>query len=145
MSTHDSEPQSPPPVDTEIARGPILKTGAILAAVTVAALIVMALLLHGLERGARKSAPPPPPLQREIQAAAAQGPPGPLLQANPTADMAAMRREEDQLLSTYGWVDRQQGVVRVPIDRAIDLVLEAGLPQQPRGEGASAAPASGKP
>jgi hypothetical protein len=31
---------------------------------------------------------------------------------------------------TYGWIDRNGGVVRLPIDRAMDLVLERGLPQQ---------------
>jgi hypothetical protein len=37
---------------------------------------------------------------------------------------------EDQIeaLHTYGWIDEQQGVVRLPIERAKDLLLEQGLP-----------------
>jgi hypothetical protein len=39
-----------------------------------------------------------------------------------------LRATEDAILSSYGWVDRQKGIVRIPIDRAIDLVLQRGLP-----------------
>lgn len=34
------------------------------------------------------------------------------------------RLREDAALNQYGWVDREQGVVRIPIDRAMDLVLQ---------------------
>ena len=39
-----------------------------------------------------------------------------------------LRGTEDAILSSYGWVDRQKGIVRIPIDRAIELVLQRGLP-----------------
>ena len=32
------------------------------------------------------------------------------------------------MLGSYGWVDSDGGVVRMPIDRAVELVLERGLP-----------------
>ena len=35
--------------------------------------------------------------------------------------------EEKEALTRYGWVDRKAGVVRIPIDRAIDLVAENGV------------------
>ena len=38
-----------------------------------------------------------------------------------------MRAAEDQMLTSYGWVDPQNGVVRIPIDRAIDLLAQRGL------------------
>jgi hypothetical protein len=38
-----------------------------------------------------------------------------------------LRRDEDAALSSYGWVDRKADVVRIPIDRAIDLVAENGI------------------
>ena len=57
-------------------------------------------------------------------------PPEPRLQTNPRRDlekyMAAQKRE----LTTYGWVDRQNGVVRVPIDRAMRILLKQGFPVQ---------------
>ena len=42
--------------------------------------------------------------------------------------MEAHREREDELLGSYGWVDRNAGVVRIPIDQAKRLLLERGLP-----------------
>jgi len=55
-------------------------------------------------------------------------PPEPRLQINPRQDLADLRAREQQTLTTYGWVDRNNGVVRIPIDKAIELTLERGLP-----------------
>lgn len=63
------------------------------------------------------------------------GPDGPLLQASPTAEIEEHAREERQRLATYGWIDRQNGIVHVPIERAMALTLERGLPAR-RSEGA---------
>ena len=69
-------------------------------------------------------------------------PPEPRIQANPAVDMETLRRQEDAVLTTYGWVDRQAGIVRIPIDVAIAQVLEEGLPvRQPD----NAPPAAGTP
>ena len=69
-------------------------------------------------------------------------PPEPRIQANPAGDLKMLRDQEDAILKTYGWVDRPAGVVRVPIDVAMKLVLEQGLPvRQPD----SAPPAVGTP
>jgi len=57
-----------------------------------------------------------------------EAPPEPRLQANAAADLAEMRKAEDRILSTYGWVDRAAGIVRLPIDRAMDLISKEGLP-----------------
>lgn len=38
-----------------------------------------------------------------------------------------IRSDEDAWLSTYGWVDRNAGIVRIPIDRAIEILLQRGL------------------
>ena len=43
-----------------------------------------------------------------------------------------MRAAEDQLLTSYGWVDQSKGIVRVPINRAIDMLASAGLPSRPQ-------------
>ncbi len=60
-----------------------------------------------------------------------QLPPAPRLQTNPREDLKAMRAEEDQRLTTYGWVDQAGGVVRIPIDQAMQLLLKQGLPARP--------------
>lgn len=52
----------------------------------------------------------------------------PRLQVSPPADLKAFRVGEDKVLDTYGWVDRTAGVVRIPIERAMDLLANRGLP-----------------
>lgn len=58
-----------------------------------------------------------------------QLPPAPRLQVQPGADLAKLRREEDERLGSYKWIDQQQGIVQLPIDRAINLLSEQGLPE----------------
>lgn len=58
-------------------------------------------------------------------------PPEPRLQTNPRQDLRDMRAQEESVLHSYGWVDRNAGVVRIPIDDAIRLTLERGLPARP--------------
>lgn len=60
----------------------------------------------------------------------------PRLEVAPTQQLLELHAREEQTLSTYGWVDRGAGVVRIPVQRAIDLLAERGLP-------ARAAPGSG--
>jgi hypothetical protein len=55
-------------------------------------------------------------------------PPAPRLQPDPRLDLAKLRREETEWLNTYGWVDRAQGVVRIPIERAMELTAARGIP-----------------
>jgi len=62
------------------------------------------------------------------QAVIERRPPEPILQAHPKRDMYLFRREEEEVLRGYGWVDPNRGVVRIPIERAIDLTAERGLP-----------------
>lgn len=53
------------------------------------------------------------------------------LQADPTADMVKFAKEEEAALTSYAWVDRASGVVQIPVDRALELVAERGLPVPP--------------
>src|SRR5205823_11440163 len=55
-------------------------------------------------------------------------PPPPRIQSNPGADMQSYWQSQQTLLNTYGWIDRQNGIVRMPIDRAMEVLLERGLP-----------------
>ena len=59
--------------------------------------------------------------------------PPPQLQVNPTIDFEQFRAAEDAQLNSYGWVDKRAGVIRIPIERAMDLIAERGLPT--RGPG----------
>lgn len=42
----------------------------------------------------------------------------------PVTDMADMRAAEDQVLNNYGWVDKERGVVRIPIKTAKELIVQ---------------------
>jgi hypothetical protein len=66
--------------------------------------------------------------------------PEPRLQKTPVNDLKEVRDAENQVLHSYAWVDPQKGVVRIPIDRAIDLLAQHGLPSRPTDQ---APPASG--
>jgi len=69
----------------------------------------------------------------------------PRLQTYPFQDIKSLRQEERRLLDTYEWVDKNKGIVRIPIDRAIDVLAEKGLPYRQPGTSApaAAAPSSG--
>jgi len=67
-------------------------------------------------------------------------PPGPRLQTNSAREFAEMRAQEEAELHSYGWVDRQYGVIHIPIDAAIKIALERGLPVRQGAPGATATP-----
>lgn len=52
----------------------------------------------------------------------------PRLEVTPGTAMADYRAAQERLLDGYGWVDERQGVARIPIGRALDLLAERGLP-----------------
>ena len=57
----------------------------------------------------------------------------PRLQIDAAADLAAHRAAARRALTTYGWVDRARGIVRVPIDQAMRDIAAAGIPDWPGG------------
>lgn len=57
-----------------------------------------------------------------------QIPPGPRIEEHPAIALRQLHAQEDHTLSTYGWTDKKAGVVRIPIDRAMELQLERGFP-----------------
>ena len=61
-------------------------------------------------------------------------PPEPRLQAHPREDLKDLRAREDEILATYGWVDQGSGVVRIPIERAMKMVAERGLPARKQSQ-----------
>jgi len=54
--------------------------------------------------------------------------PEPRLQRNTTYDMTKFRDDEDRGISAYSWVDPKASIARIPIDRALDIVAQRGLP-----------------
>jgi hypothetical protein len=62
----------------------------------------------------------------------------PALQVKPNVDLERLQESEKQTLTSYGWVDQQKGIVRIPVEEAMKRVLENGLPA---AEKASPSPA----
>jgi len=58
-------------------------------------------------------------------------PPAPTLQPSPRRDLHEYLAAENADLSSYRWVDRTKGVVSIPIDRAIEIIAQRGIPSQP--------------
>lgn len=69
-------------------------------------------------------------------------PSGPRLQASPEAELNELRREMHEEVHGYGWVDEAAGIVHIPVERAMDLVLEKGLGASVEASEAEEAPAS---
>ena len=59
--------------------------------------------------------------------------PQPQLQTNPAVDLEQFQTAEEAKLNSYGWVDKPTSVIRIPIERAMDLIVQRGLPT--RGPG----------
>ena len=73
----------------------------------------------------------------------------PLLQENPVKgdkhiDIQKFRMEEDQRVNSPAWRDKQKGIVRIPVDRAIDMLLEKGLPTRGAAGTAASVPSGGQ-
>ena len=122
------QPQVNPEVHHEhsdVNIGAILGFGVALIVVAVVVHLLIYVLFGYFNSRAGVQAPAEYPL------AAAQGnrvPPEPRLQTDPRQDLADLRAREEAQLTSYGWVDKNAGVVRIPIDAAMKLTLERGLP-----------------
>jgi len=70
----------------------------------------------------------------ELNVDARRLPPLPRLQEKPILDLEQMRSAEDQLLTTYGWIDQSHGVVRIPVARAMELLAQRPPASRPASE-----------
>jgi hypothetical protein len=58
--------------------------------------------------------------------------PQPRLETTEPLEINDFRLQEEKTLNSYGWVDQQAGVVHIPIDRAMQLLAQRGLPTRPQ-------------
>jgi hypothetical protein len=66
--------------------------------------------------------------------------PQPRLEENERTQFRSFIEDQDRKLATYDWVDKDRGTVRIPIDRAMELIAQRGLPVH--AEAASSAQSS---
>ncbi len=71
--------------------------------------------------------------QYPLGAGQVKNPPAPNLQTQPFKDIYVLRQGEAEKLAGYGWVDKQGGITRIPIERAMELTLQRGLPARAGG------------
>jgi len=57
-----------------------------------------------------------------------------MLQNDDVSDMNNFRAQNDQMLSSYGWVDQKAGFVHIPIDQAMKTIVQQGLPTRPQSQ-----------
>ena len=57
--------------------------------------------------------------------------PNPRLEEDERGQLNGIRIKEEKALYSYGWVDEKTGTVRIPIERAMELIVERGLPVRP--------------
>ncbi|HVS01187.1 MAG TPA: hypothetical protein VMT16_00310, partial [Thermoanaerobaculia bacterium] len=116
------------PFDAEIRIRTILWIGAGLGGLAIlGALVGWGLLV--MLRGWHQRAEPPAPVIPEARQAPMV--PGPRLLATPERELAALRAAEEEALHAYRWLDQQGGVASIPVERAIELALERGIPAAP--------------
>lgn len=109
--------------------------------VTTAVVVVVLWRLYFVFVAQEAARQPPPPVMK-IDPEAMSVPP-PNLQTLPSLDLQAFRAREDSVLHSYGWIDQDKGIVRIPIDEAMRILAERGLP--PVAEPAAAGGTEAKP
>jgi hypothetical protein len=104
---------------SEINFSGIMKAAIALLVVAVVVHVVIWILFDVLKAREAKLDPKPSPMYQ-----ADQKPPAPQLQITPVLDLQKFHAAEQNLLSSYDWVDRDKGVVRIPVTVAMKLLVE---------------------
>jgi hypothetical protein len=87
------------------------------------AVVVTSLLMHFRALQHARQEAPLPRLAGEREAV-----PEPRLQIDARNELRQMRATEEAALKNYGWVDKDAGIVRIPVDRAMEILAKKGLP-----------------
>ena len=119
--------------DSDVSVGRLLAFAAGVVALVVLGVMGSAAVFHFFVRH-QPLGPPASPFE-DVRAM----PPEPRLQTTAPLDLKRYRDDQEKILQSYGWVDSQAGIVRIPVDRAMDLLLQKGYPVRGRS------PAEGGP
>jgi hypothetical protein len=116
--------------ESDVGFRPLVIFIAALAGSLVVVSLVVAVLFRGLERATSERETGP----NSRSTSEPSGVTEPRLQVSARADMEALRLREDEWLHGTAWVDEPNGVVRMPIERAMELVVERGFPNWPEAD-----------
>ena len=140
---HHAAAVTPEPVEGDgVSYSGIVWFVVLLAATTIICQLLMIVLLKAFQFQANSNPIPLSPVAAKVDVRQApegrvypdmksigikDGPQPQLLVREP-ANLADLRAHEHEVLTTYDWVDKAVGTVRMPIDKAKDKLLEQGLP-----------------
>lgn len=112
---------------TDAKAGATFRAGLTILGVMLLTAILLLPMYRLLARGETAKQPPAAEVvESEISEPAASFPR--LVSSEPRV-LAEFRAQEDALLTSYGWVEKDRGLARIPIDEAMRIVAERGLPQ----------------
>jgi hypothetical protein len=110
----------------------------------LAATLLISFLLNGLykilDKRFETRQPPVNPLAANVPKDTRQVPPqypetafpDPRLETDERTQLNSIRIAEEQKLNSYGWVDEKAGTMHIPIERAMELLAQRGLPLRPQ-------------
>ncbi|MFH1568049.1 MAG: hypothetical protein ABIL09_08630 [Gemmatimonadota bacterium] len=108
---------------TDADAAPLARAAAVLSAILILTFFGVVVLYKVLSYYQPRLEEEPHPLAAARQVSAA-----PRLQIDPPRQKLELRAVEDHVLTTYDWVDRERGLVRIPVARAIEVLADRGLP-----------------
>jgi hypothetical protein len=116
---------------SDVRLRPLVVSAVVLAVAVVIVVALMAGMFEFFAReGGETDAPPP------TAVAVRQVPSEPRLQPDASKELALAYAYEESLLTSTAWVDRDSSLVRIPVERAMDVLAKRGLPA--RGEAGTA-------
>jgi len=114
---------------SDLRPGYIAFFGIGLSVVLVIAVVIASLIVHYKTVQHARQDTPIPRLAREREAT-----PGTPLQVDAANELRRVRAAEQAVLKSYGWVDKDAGIVRIPVDRAMEILAKKGLPARKQEE-----------
>jgi hypothetical protein len=106
----------------------LVKSGIFLAILLVIVFVAMRFAWHGFMDFSPAGQNASPMTDARIL------PPHPRLQTDPQKEIHDYCQQQAEVLDSYAWVDQSAGIVRIPVDRAIELTLKNGLPARADGK-----------
>jgi hypothetical protein len=107
---------------------------AVLAVAVILSYVVCVFILRATTKMAVESDTPPPPVRQEMGKDYLTMPPEPRLQGvpghrtDPQSDLREKMREDMEANDTAGWVDQTNGIAQIPVEDAMKIIAEKGLP-----------------
>jgi hypothetical protein len=108
--------------DSDVSLGQLFAFAGGVAALVVLGVLGSAVVFHFFVRH-QPLGPPASPFE-DVRTV----PPEPRLQTTAPLDLRSYRADQEKILEEYAWVDSHASIVRIPVDRAMDLLLEKGYP-----------------